>query len=225
MKLIDLTHTLIEGIPSFDLGCGFKKILNLDYADYPGEVKFRDQHIACFAGIGTHMDAPSHCIPGAISIADIPLEQLVRPCVVIDVSKKMHESYKLSLEDIQSFEKEYGQIEKNTFVIIRTGWCKYWSEPEKYRNNLNFPSISAAAAELFIERDIAGLGIDTLSPDAGGVHYPVHKIILGAGKYIVENIAHAEQLPAIGAKIFALPLKIAEGAESPIRLIAIINFA
>ena len=221
MKLIDLTHTLTETVPGWDMECGFKKTVVRDYHDCFGAVKFRVQKIECFSGIGTHMDAPAHCIPGSMSIAEIPLTHLFVPCVVIDVSNTMHERYSVSSEAINAFEERYGVIRNDTFVIVYTGWSQYWAQPARYRNDLVFPSISLDAAELLLQRNIVGLGIDTLSPDCVDSDFPVHQAILGAGKYIIENIAHADQMPAVGAHIIALPLKIQDGTESPIRLIGV----
>ena len=59
--------------------------------------------------------------------------------------------------------------------------------------------------------------------DKGGEDFPVHRIVLGAGKYIVENIANAKDVPPIGAKIMVMPMKINNGTEAPIRLIAIVT--
>ncbi len=75
--------------------------------------------------------------------------------------------------------------------------------PEQYWNNLQFPSASKEAVRLLIERDIAGLGIDTLGPDIAESSYPVHQIILGQGKYLIENIANAYLLAATGSIILA----------------------
>ena len=69
-------------------------------------------------------------------------------------------------------------------------------------------------AALLGERGIAGLGIDTLSADTGGRSFPVHRAILGSGRYLVENIANAELLPPTGATAFVLPMKIHEGTEA-----------
>lgn len=66
-----------------------------------------------------------------------------------------------------------------------------------------------------------GLGIDTLSPDTRDSGFPVHQLVLGAGKYIIENIANAKKLPTTGCCIIALPIKIQHGTESPIRLVGI----
>jgi len=221
-KLIDLTHSLTETIPNWTMECGFKKTIVRDYQDCAAnEVKFKVQKIECFSGIGTHIDAPAHCIPHGKSIAEIPLAHLFAPCVVIDVSKIMYARYCVSAEDIHAFEKRYGVIQNDAFVMVYTGWSQYWTNPIRYRNDLVFPSISLEAAELLLQRNIVGLGIDTLSPDCGNSDFPVHQAILGAGKYIIENIAYADQMPAVGGYIIALPLKIEEGTESPVRLIGL----
>jgi len=220
LSFIDLTHTLSSSIPHWSGGCGFKHSITSDYSDSKGKTKFHVQSINMFGGIGTHMDAPLHCIPGAIDIASIPLSQLIAPCIVIDVSSKADENYVVTIDDIKQFESQHGLINKNSFVIIHTGWGNFWSNPKKYRNNLLFPTISIQAAELLLQRDIVGLGIDTLSPDNEKQDFPIHYLILSEGKYIIENVANASKIPPTGASTIALPIKIQEGTESPIRLVA-----
>lgn len=219
---IDLTHSLSSDIPHWGNGCGFQHKIELDYSSCTSDVKFRVQSLQMFAGIGTHMDAPLHCIPDGASITDIPLQSLIVPCRVIDVSDKADENerYCVSSDDISRFENEHGMIPKNTFVIFYTGWDKWWSSPKKYRSELVFPSVSKEAAELLLTRDIVGIGIDTLSPDTGDSGFPVHQLMLGAGKYIIENINNAKQLGS-AAQIIVLPIKIEGGTEAPVRLIGI----
>ena len=142
---------------------------------------------------------------------------------MIDVSQFAHERFSLSKGDIKNFEKEFGQVQPGSFVMIRTGWEQFWGHPEKYRNNHLFPSVSQDVAEFLLERQIVGLGIDTLSPDRPEDGYPVHAALLGAGKYIVENAAHLSGFPPIGSFILALPIKIKGGTEAPVRLIALLN--
>jgi kynurenine formamidase len=192
----------------------------MDYDEYTIPVKFRDNRLTMQAGIGTHMDSPAHCVRGGSTINEIPVEQLITSCVVIDISKQADEKYLLTAEDVKTFEKQYRKIAENTLVLIYTGWERFWSQPEKYRNNLVFPGVSAEAADLLLTRNIVGLGIDTLSPDAGDQNFPVHQLILGAGKYIIENVANAKQLSPVGTRVIAAPLKMKDVTESPIRLIA-----
>lgn len=220
VELIDLTHPLTPSIPTWDDTCGFQHEITTDYDECPKEAQFRVQKMEMRAGIGTHMDAPAHCTPGGDTIEKIPLEQLITPCVVFDVSHECHERLIVSTQHLKQFEKEYGKIKKNTFVIFHTGWEKLWNDRDKFINNHVFPSISPEVAEILLERDVSGIGIDTLSPDIMGEEYPVHKLILGNGKFIVENVAHAASLPPKGAYSLTLPIHFAGGTEAPVRMIA-----
>lgn len=220
MQLIDLTYSLSSATPAFDLDCGFSLSINCDYKDCTAPNTFRTQQIHTVAGIGTHMDAPAHCFEGDRTIEQLELEELVADCVVIHIPNADEQTV-IMPSVIDQFEHEHGKIQPHTFVIFHTGWDARWETPG-YRSDLHFPSVHESTAQLLIDRDIVGLGIDTLSADAGGVDFPVHRVILGAGKYLVENVANAAQLPPTGARVFVLPMKIKDGTEAPIRLIATI---
>jgi kynurenine formamidase len=222
MQLIDLTHTLTPDTRDWDGHCGFHLQMHKDYDKSAVGTAFRLHNIEMVAGIGTHMDAPMHCFAKGKSIADIRLQELFVPCVVIDMPENRPDDYCLLPKDIHEFETHVTKIEKNTFVIVRTGWAKHWHDPVRYRNDLVFPTISPLAATLLIEKGVVGIGIDTLSPDNATTDFKVHHIVLGAGKYIIENIANADRLPSYGAIICALPLKIKDGTEAPLRLVGII---
>ena len=125
-KIIDLTHCLDETIPSWNGGCGFNHETKLDYAVCTTEVKFRVQQLRMHAGIGTHIDAPAHCIPGGITVEKLALNDLIAPCVMIDVSEAADERYRVSVRDIEKFEKVHGTLQPGCFVLIRTGWERFW---------------------------------------------------------------------------------------------------
>ena len=115
------------------------------------------------------MDAPSHFYRNGAEIADIPLEQLIVPASVIDVSAKSHPDFFVGPEEIVEYEKKWGRIEERILVFVYTGWDKSWeSRPLSERGHsgkMHFPGFHVKAAELLLERKIAGVGIDTLSPD------------------------------------------------------------
>lgn len=221
-SIVDLTHILNPKVPSWTGSCGFEQTIARDYDEFPDETELRAQKIKMHAGIGTHIDAPAHFIRNGKTVDELPLEELCVSCFMIDISKHVHEMYSLSIEDILAFETTHGKIEPHSFVIVHTGWERYWNHAEQYRNQYKFPSISKEAAETLLERNIAGMGIDTLSPDRPESGYIVHTLFLGAGKYIVENVANALKLPPIGAYSLALPIKNEGGTEAPIRLIGLI---
>jgi len=97
----------------------------------------------------------------------------------------------------------------------------FFIHAKQYRNNLIFPCVSEEAAQLILERNGAGIGIDTLSPDRPENDYIVHQLMLENKKYIVENIFNATKLPASGAYSMVLPMKIADLTEAPVRLIGL----
>lgn len=216
-QTVDLTHTISSTIPTWEGLSGCSLHTTQDYQ----EAGFRIQRLEMVSGIGTHIDAPSHCVVGGKTIDKVLLSDMIAPCVVIDVSRKAHEQYKVSVEDVLEFEKEYGNIPLSSFVIIRTGWDQFWDTPEKYRNNLVFPSVSVEAAMELLQREICGLGIDTLSPDRLEDGFGVHTALLGAGKFIVENVANSRLLPPTGSYTLCAPIKIEGGTEAPVRLIGL----
>lgn len=221
--LIDLSHTLHKDIPSWDGSCGFEQTI---IVDYPHE-GVRVHALAMEAGIGTHIDAPAHFKAGGQTVDQIPLGQCIAPLVVISIADKAHVDYDLSVEDILHFESIHGPIMPGSFVFVHTGWDVYWSDPAAYRNvddrgHKHFPGVSVAATQLLITRGIAGLGIDTLSPDGSHEHFPVHHLLFEHQIMIAENLTGGSLLPTTGATIIILPLKIEQGTESPVRAIALV---
>jgi len=216
-KFLDLTHSLDPTIPSWNGNCGFNLELLKDYANNSMQTSFRNHQIVMEAGMGTH------CVQGGDSIAALPLSSLIAPCQVIDVSAQANATFELSVKDIKHFETQHRKLLPGGIVLIYTGWDRFWEEPEKYRNDLVFPCVSKDAAELFLERGINGLGIDTLSPDRPESGYPVHQLLLGAGKYIIENVANAKLLPTDNSYLLALPIKIEGATEAPIRLVGMVE--
>ncbi len=223
MKITDLTQTVVEGIPDWNGCCGFQMQKTMDYSDGICVQEFKTPN-----GIGTHMDAPSHFIEGSSDISQISLGKLIGPGVMINVSSKANEDYAISLQDIIDFEQQHGKILGGSIVIGNTGWGKHWNSPEAYRNAdhegaMRFPKFSLDAIGFLLERGISGIAIDTLSPDGSDNTFPVHHKLLGAGKFIIENIKIPETLPASGFTIYALPVKIEGATEAPCRVIAVIK--
>ncbi|MCI5052649.1 MAG: cyclase family protein [Simkaniaceae bacterium] len=217
-RYLDLTQTLHPNVPSWTGSCGFEHEVKMDYDQGVRVLKYH-----MHAGIGTHMDAPSHFFKEGRNIADIPLEELACPLRIIDVSKAAHPEYFISVEDLKQHENIYGKIPKGALVCGHTGWASRWSDPKSYRNEMRFPGFSKEAARLLFERQVAGIGIDTLSPDGSDTQdFPVHKLFLGAGKYLIENLTNLDRAPPSGASVIAFPPKLKSGTEVTLRVVAII---
>ena len=167
---------------------------------------------------GTHMDAPIHFGEGRHTIDEIPVERLVAPAVVIDVSEAAanNPDYVLAPADIERWEKTHGRIPEHAIVVLRTGWENRWGDVAAYlgddtpgdASSLHFPSFGPEAAEFLVkERNIAGIGVDTASIDNGpSTDFMVHRITAAANVYGLENLMNLGRLPATGATIIALPM-------------------
>lgn len=220
-QLIDLTHRLSESSPSWSGSCGFRCESKLNYEDCTTEVKFSVQQFKMHAGIGTHMDAPRHCVPEGRSVDELSLDELVLPCRLIDVSLHADAAYLVGVQDLLAFEAAHGVIPVGSFVMFKTGWGRFWDDAKQYRNDHCFPSIAKEAADFLLDRGVKGIGIDTLSPDCPPSGFPVHQAFLGADKYIVENAANLDALRPVGDFIMVMPMKIKDAAEAAVRLFAL----
>jgi len=219
-NLIDLTQTLDEKIPTWTGDCGFKSKILVDYPEVARVLEYE-----CIASAGTHIDAPSHFIPNGRNVNELTLEELCTPICIVDMSEKLHSRAQITLEDFENFERTYGEIPKGSVVLGNTGWSRYWETPEKYRGSEKYPvtpTMSAEVGELLVQREVVGIGIDTLSPDPCGGSYPLHARMLEADKFILENLTNLDKLPKRGSYLIALPMKIAKGTESPVRAIALV---
>lgn len=180
---------------------------------------------------GTHMDAPSHFFKNGATLSQLSLSHFFGEACVIDVQQQVstNADYQISLEDLQLWERTFDKIPAGAIVCMRSGWSKFFTDSNKYYNRdpvagkMHFPCFSEQAIDYLLqERDIAGIGVDSLSPDAATTKlFPIHKKLLSKNKYIIENLA-IQELPECGALLVALPLNIAGAAEAPTRVVAIV---
>jgi kynurenine formamidase len=183
---------------------------------------------------GTHIDSPVHFAEGKATVDEILLGRLIAPAMLIDITAAcaQNRDYELRIEDITEWERIHGRIPDGAAVLVRTGWSKYWPDKKQYLgsdvpgdvSHLHFPGISQNAAEFLAGmRKIYGVGIDTASLDPGtSKTFMAHRILAGARIYGLENVANLDKVPAAGATLIALPMKIRGGTGGPTRIIAIL---
>lgn len=224
-KAVDLTQTMHDDMAFWPGGVPFKKVVLVDY-----EQGYLLHKFEMGENTGTHVDAPAHFVEGNRPIDELSLSELIVPAVVIDVKDKVASdpAYELSADDVRSWESEHGEIPAGTLVILNTGWHKRFDEPEKYVNMdadevMQFPGYGPDSARLLVERDVAGIGIDTLSIDHGpSKTFAAHMVMLQAGKYQIENLANLDALPATGATVVVGVLPVRGGSQAQARVIALL---
>ncbi|MFQ6676205.1 MAG: cyclase family protein [Fidelibacterota bacterium] len=185
---------------------------------------------------GTHIDAPVHFAEGKWTVDEIPLDRLIGPAVVMDVTGKAlaDRDYQVSVEDIVSWESEHGQLPGQSILFLRTGYGRYWPDAVNYMGTdrrgagavaeLHFPGLHPGAARWLVEnRNIRAIGIDTPSIDFGQSElFETHRVLFEKNIPAFENVANLDQLPATGALVLALPMKIKGGSGGPLRLAALV---
>ncbi len=186
---------------------------------------------------GTHFDAPVHWITGK-DLADnrcdtIPARRFVGPACVIDVTADVakNEDFLLTPGHVAAWEKAHGPIPAGAWVLLRTGWSKRTSRAAFLNVRADGPHNpgfhQSTSALLANDRDVLGVGVETVGTDAGQAGtftppFPNHTIMHGAGKFGLASLCNLDQLPATGAVVVAAPLKIVGGSGSPLRVLAIV---
>ncbi len=186
---------------------------------------------------GTHLDAPAHWATGRdkSTVDQIPVSGLIGPGVVIEMREecRVNPDSLLTPDHLHRWESRHGEIPRGAWVLVRTGWASRFSDPVAYKNagddgKPHVPGISKDAAEfLTAQRDVLGVGVETVGTDAGiaatfDPPFPNHNIMHGAGRLGLTSLAKLEQLPEAGSLVIALPLKIEDGSGSPARVIALV---
>ena len=229
-QIVDLGHSLNSKNPYWP-GPGYEPFKFEFFATIEkdhvlsGKMAF-DEHT------GTHLDAPNHFVTGQVSVDKLPLQQLFGPAIVLDVRQQVagNADYQLTPSDITNFEQVHGKVPDNAVVLMFTGWDQRWDDYDKYKNAdarkvLHFPGFSNDAARLLAEeRNIAGIGIDTLSVDYGmSSDFMVHHIVHGKGKFHLENVANLGAIPVSGAFVIVAPIKVENGTGGPARIFALVK--
>lgn len=226
--VVDLTHVLSTEIPYYPGGTPLtvENKAALERDGYYMNTIHVGEHT------GTHVDAPSHFIAAGASVDRIPVNDLVGPGAVIDISGKCaaNADYQLSYIDIKQWEAEHGRIPNGAILLINTGWAKRWPDPGAYRHAdadgvMHFPGVSPEAAQYLAKyRDVAGVGIDTLSIDFGAsTSFAAHKTLHADGAFHIENVANLDHVPPRGATIVVAPLPIRDGSGAPCRVFALVS--
>lgn len=214
MNIIDLSYCIEPNMPVYP-GTEPPVIKRANTIEQDG---FAEKKITMYSHTGTHIDAPAHMLKEGPSLDDFDVSYFVGTAGVIDL-------YNIDLEvgiTLNDLEKYEHYIEGLEYLILKTGWSKFWGTEEYFKG---YPVLTIEAAEWLTERfSLRGLGVDTISVDkednnSFGVHYE----FLKKGKIIIENLTNLDFLVNENFLFSCLPLKILEADGSPVRAIAILD--
>jgi len=226
--IVDLTHTLTADfpfIPVRQLTYPFELIPMATLETNGVEANSWRIH----EHLGTHIDAPNHFIKDQLSLDQIELRNLIVPLAVINIVEKaaLNPDAKLTVADIEDFEKQFGKIPDNACVMMYSGWEKRLRDSSfvglDTKQVKHYPGFSSEAIRfLLTHRRIAGLGVDVLCFDPGvDESYTGHKILFAAGKWGVECVANLGKVPQTGATLIIGAPKIGKATGGISRIMAV----
>ncbi len=140
---------------------------------------------------GTHCDAPYHFFEDGRTIDKIPLDTYVGAATILDLRFKSAGSA-VELTDVRRCE---ASIDAGDIVLLNTGWGHKRALSKEFLTE--YPYLSGEAARYLVERGAKGVGIDAVS--LGGWNdpkkaKPAHEALLGAGKFIVEELYFPDEV-------------------------------
>lgn len=224
--IVDLTHTLSPQFPVFPSLPKF--VVEKPFATHkPSGVSINRYTLSDHCG--THLDAPYHVSADGLFTDQIPLHSLVAPIVVINIGEKAKREHASTVtpDDLLAWERVHGRIPDGAAVFMASGWAERIGSATDYVNLdqskvAQFPGFSVEAARMLLnERDVVGIGVDTLSLDFGpSPNFAVHMAFLPTNRWGIECLANLENIPPSGAMLVIGVPKIQGSSGGPARAMA-----
>lgn len=182
----DLSHPIVDGMRVFPGDYPVHLHEHTSMEDHGSQVTRVDMG----SHTGTHVDAPSHTVPGGRTIDQVPVDELCGESILIPVDKARPMTC-IRLGDLPPLPEELPPR-----CILAMGWDRCFGTPE-YETH---PWLHLELVSELWSRGARIFGVDTLNPDQtwhDGVlatDYPVHEFILGRDGLIIENVAGASDM-------------------------------
>ncbi|MEV7662662.1 cyclase family protein [Paenarthrobacter sp. NPDC089316] len=226
----DLTHAFHPGQPHFPAFPDESReaLFDMDKGD-----GFTAHRYSIVGQWGTHVDPPSHFVRGGRTLDQIPVEDMVLPLVVLDISTRVQADADATptLDDVREWEARNGDIPSGAFVALRTGWSNRWPDASAMANVdrdgvSHTPGWSREVLQFLIEeRSVAAVGHEQTDTDPGMAtsrqDFSLETYVLAQDKWQIELLANLDRLPESGAMLIASWAKPLEGSGFPARVFAI----
>lgn len=209
--LLDLSHPLVHGQPSFPNDPGLSITPHFTVADN----KVNVSRISMGSHQGTHLDAPFHFYDDGKTLEKMPLERFIGPAVLVDLAPGARLKPKTPIT-VGMLERHATAFKPGARVIYRTGWERKFGTRQFFTD---FPTLNIDAAEWIASRKIALLGMDTPTPSTSWLEVHLALLKKGTEIVIIESLTNLSRLPK-RFTLMAFPLKFAGRDGSPVRAVA-----
>lgn len=212
-RIVDLTRT----IEPTDASAQRKFVVNIHDAlhEIPGKQRPEGEwyvmsDVELMNHVGTHIEAPFHCLKEGADLSQLPVEQLVGSAVILDLRQAEAEGG-VTLEQVQAAAEQAGGIHEGDIVFGMMGKTRYFS---------------TEGLKWLVDRGIKLMGVDSggveLSHDE--THANVNHLLLFRNNIpLIENLTNLDQVRQSRVQVFALPVPVTGLDAFPLRVIAVEN--
>ena len=204
MKLFDVTRSIHPGMRVYagDPSVVVRQVSSVA-AGAPANVSL----LRLGSHTGTHVDPPRHFFDGAPGVDELPLEVLIGPVLLHELSAREHiDAASLKGLDLTACPRVLFKVRPP-------------AGPQDVAMCLQPPGLTGEAAEALVEAGIRLVGLESLSADSmASVDFPAHRRLLGAGVIILEGL-DLSAVPSGSYELWCLPLKLRGGDGAPTRVV------
>lgn len=222
-KFVEIGYPIYEGMPVYP---GLPEVSltlreSLDRGDpWNGSV------LSIYLHAGTHVDAPSHYVPGAPTIDQIPIDRFIYQSPLL-IDCPCEPQGLITIDQLDAYGQELLEAD---FLIFNTGYWRF-RESDFTRFSTTFPALSPEAAEYVRARlpKCKAVAIDTLSIEniSQGLEngFRTHKAFIDPDRFPGPTILIYEDVnprPIIGQKLksaFTAPLRLVKHEASVVNIV------
>ncbi|HEX3621237.1 MAG TPA: cyclase family protein [Acidimicrobiales bacterium] len=223
-EIVDLGHPLYDGMPchaaevtAFWTVDSFAKTRQASQ----GRMGLHNKMMLLSEHTGTHLDAPAHFDETGLSVEEIPLDRLILPGHLLDLThKQAHEA--IEPVDLEVAEAGSGRaVGPGRVVIVRTGQDVRWGTPDFFTER---PYITSEAAQWLVDKGVTLFGTDLIAIDNPAEWWePTHTAFLTGGLPMVQQLNNLARLVGREFTFVVLPLPMRGGTASPVRPVALLH--
>jgi len=205
MKIIDISWPLSQKSTTYK----DKKSIQFSLINTVEKDGVQESSLTLSSHTGTHVDAPAHFLADGKNIDKIPLDQLIGPCKVFDLTKITNV---ITAEHLHDFD-----LEEDDIVLFKTS-NSLLAATAPFKKD--FVYLDFSAAHYLVDCGISAIGFDYLGIERDQPAHDTHKILMDADIAIIEGLrlSHVKQDSYL---FVCLPLAVQELEAAPARAILV----
>ena len=219
MKIIDLSLDAQDQVP---VPPSVPQIVKMTTA-FRKPTHWQATWVSFSAHTASHCDSALHVLARKAPINKVPLEKFVGEAVMLDLTHKGRKNAEITLEDVKKYDKV---PKKNDIIVMRTDWGrKKFGKTEYYTDS---PYINEDVARWLVSKKPKAIGFDFFEEynarlkDFKPADFIVHRIMMGAGIFLIEGITNLHLVKKRRFMLHAAPIKLKGCEAAPARIYAVV---